>query len=122
MIKLYADMLKITPHLTDRTANPPAPGMSRLRCFFCFTYEDPELVHTRSRIWWMENLRELYYNMDKEYSRVNSRLALPRLVTEMNVLRDPKQALERFRLIASGPGLSGTSTGQAEKGDEEKLA
>jgi len=72
-------------------------------------------------MWWMENIREVYYNMDKEYSRVNSRLALPRLVTEMNILRDPQQAVERFRLISSGPGHSGTPTEEAENDNEDPL-
>ena len=122
MIKLYADMVKVTPDLKDATADPPGPGLSRLRCFFFFTYsENPELLHTRSRTWWMQNLREAYYGMDKEYSRVNSELAIPRLVTEMNILRDPQGAVERFRAIASGSGFSVTSTEEVENDNQEPL-
>ena len=119
--KTYEEMLKVTPHLTDPTADSPGPGLSRFRCFFFFTYDDPELVHTRTRTWWIPNLQELYYDMDKEYSRANSKLALPRLVTEMNILRDPQQAAARFKLIASGPELSGTPMEEAEKDNEESL-
>ena len=122
LIRLYADMAKIVPDLEDRTAIPPGPGLERLRCFFCFTYEDPQLVHTRSRTWWIENIRELYYDMDKEYSRVASTLAIPRLVNEINVLRDPQRAVERFRLIALGPYFSGIPMGEVEKDGEEPLA
>ena len=122
MIKPYADMIKVQPDLKDASTNSPGPGLSHFRCFFFFTYEDPELIHTRSRIWWLENIREVYYNMDKEYSRANSALAIPRLVTEMNILRDPQQALERFRRIASGPGLSGRPTEEAGKDNEGPLA
>ena len=122
IIKTYTDMLEVSPDLKNAAVNPPRPGLSHFRCFFFFTYEDhPEFVHTRSRIWWMENIREVYYNMDKEYSRVNSMLALPRLVTEMNILRDPQQAVERFRLISLCPGLPGTPTEEAEKDSEKPL-
>ena len=121
MIEPYADMVKIHPYLTDVSTNPPGPGLSRFRCFLFFTYEDSDLIHAQSRIMWLENVREFYYNMDKEYSRVNSMLAIPRLVTEMNILRDPQRALERFMRIALGSGLSGTSTEEAGEDSEVSL-
>ena len=60
--------------------------------------------------------------MDKEYSRVASMLAVQRLVNEINVLRDPQQAVERFRLIALGPDFSGIPMEEVEKDGEEPLA
>ena len=47
----------------------------------------------------MRNPRESYYDMDKEYSRVASRLAIPQLINEINVLKDPQQAEERFKRL-----------------------
>ena len=54
----------------------------------------------------MENLQETYYNMDKERSRAVSRLAIPQLMKEINVLRDPQQAGVRFKLMAFGSHIS----------------
>jgi len=110
-------MVEAMPDLEDRTATPPGgPGLARIRCLFCFKYEDPELVHSRCPAWWIENAREKYYNMNKEYSRVVSKLAIPRLVNEMNNLRDPQKAAERFMLISLGlEDISGIDIEQMEK-------
>ena len=99
-----ADLAKAAPTIRDEMeTDPPRPGMSRLRCFFFFKYGDlSELCYARSRMWWMENLQELCYEMDKEYSRAASRRAIPQLMNEINFLRDPKQAEERLRLLAFG--------------------
>jgi len=77
IIDPVADFIKLSPTLKDATAvpNPPGPGLSCLRSFFFFEQEDPALFTTNGRTWWIENIREVYYSMDKEYSRVVSKLA-----------------------------------------------
>ena len=95
-----AKMLKHTPKLDVLVASPPDPRYSHLRCFFFFKSEAPdEFFHTRSRMWWT-TLREVFYNMDKEYSRAVSKLAVPQLIKDINVLRDPEQAEQRFKFMA----------------------
>jgi len=41
--------------------------------------------------------------MDKEYSRTISMLAIPQLLDEINVLRDPQQAEQRFQSMVTNP-------------------
>lgn len=60
--------------------------------------------------------------MDKEHSHVTSRLAIPQLMNEINFLGNPKQAEERFKLMAFGSDISGTSTEKVEEDNEELLA
>ena len=106
-IERVADLVKMAPSITDVETDPPRPGMSRLRCFFFFKYGGPdESCYARSRGWWMKNLQGLCYDMDKEYSRTTSRLAIPQLMNEINFLRDPQQAEERFKRMAFGSGVS----------------
>ena len=102
-IERIADLVKIAPKIRNEEIVPPRPGMSRLRCFFFFRYRGPDKgFYSRGREWWMKNLQGLCYDKDKEYSRAASRIAIPQLMNEINFLRDPKQAEERFRLLAFG--------------------
>ena len=117
-----ADIAKATPNMMDVPANPPGPGMSRLRCFFFFKYGDPaKFYYSRIQTWWMESLRGSYYDMDKEYSRTTSELVIPQLINEINVLREPQQAGERFKLMASGLDVSSTPMEEAEEDGNELL-
>ena len=85
VIERVADLVKTAPGINDVHTDPPFPGMSCLRCFFFFRYRTPaELYCTRSRAWWIRDIRELYYDMDKESSRVTSKLAIPQLMNEIN--------------------------------------
>ena len=123
-VERIADLVKATPNtgIKDWRADPPRPGMSRLRCFFFFTYGGPDKAgYARSRAWWKENLWELYYDMDKEHSRTASRMAIPQLMNEINFLRDPQQAEERLRLMAFGSEISWTPMETAEEDNEEPL-
>ena len=70
----------------------------------------------------MSNLRSLCYDMDKEYSRTTSGLAIPQLMNEINLLRDPRQAEERLRLMAFGSDISCVPMEKAEEDNEEPLA
>ena len=102
-INRVADIVRIMPSFEDGPVpNPPAPGLSRLRCYFFFEHEDPavKLYHTKCRTWWRTYLKERCYDMDKEYSRVVSMLAVPQLMKEINILRDPQQAVGRFEIMA----------------------
>ena len=106
-----ADLIKISPSLGSAVAVPtpsPGPGLSCLCCVFYFKHGNPEFCHGRHRTWWTANIRELYHNTDKEYSQVAAIIATRQLENEINVLKNPRQAEERFRVIASGAGLSGT--------------
>ena len=53
--------------------------------------------------WCQPVLRLGWYNLDKEYSWMASRLAIPQLLNETNVLRDPQRAAERFRSVVMKP-------------------
>jgi len=124
VVDRVANMANAIPSIKSAAelTNPPGPGFSRLRCFFFFKYEDPALFHSRCRTWWMEDLQGQCYDMDKEYSRRASALAIPQLTNEINILRDPQQAEERFKLMSLGPDLSGTPMRKVEEDDEESSA
>ena len=124
VIDRVSDFIKVAISLKDSAAvpNPPGPGLSCLRGFFFFDQGDPESFYVCSRTWWMANLRELRYGMDKEYSWAASRIAIPQLENEINVRKDPRQAEEQFRIIASDPGPSGTPMGEVEKDNKEPSA
>ena len=118
-IERVADLIKISPSIKDVETDPPCPGMSRLRCFFFFRYGNPaKSCYARSRSWWMKNLRGLCYDVDKEYSLEASRLAIPQLMNEMNILRVPQQAEERLRLVAFGSEISWTPMEKVEENEE----
>jgi len=98
---MFADM----PDYDDRGINPPGLEWPRLRCF-CFFKDDedptkPDLIRVLG--WSLPGLRVEYYHLDKEYSRTVSQQAIPQLLNEINVLRDPEQAPLRFRSVASKP-------------------
>ena len=46
--------------------------------------------------------------MDKVYSRAVSKPAVPQLIKDINVLRDPGQAVQRFKFMALDPDLPWT--------------
>ena len=62
----------------------------------------------------------LYYSLDKEYSRKASGLAISQLLNEINVLREPQQAVRRFKFVVLNPGIYLASMLAAEVGDEEE--
>ena len=125
IIGQVADLIKISESFKDvvTVPNPPGPGLSCLRGFFFFEQKDPVLYTTHGRTWWMTGLRELRCGMDKKYSRAASMLAISRLTNEINILRDPQQAEERFRLMSLGlTGLSGTPMEKVEEDNKESSA
>lgn len=116
------NLIKAVPDLKDATVNPPDLEWSRLRCFLLFKDEDPtKSGHVRVRVWCLANLQELWYGMDKERSRAASRLAIPQLLKEINVLREPGTAEQRFRFMILNPGLFRTLMMEPEDDHEEPL-
>ena len=70
VIDRVADLAKKAPSFIDVAADPPGPGLSRLRVIFLFKYGNhAKSTYIRTRHWWMGNLREHYFDMDKECSR-----------------------------------------------------
>jgi len=93
------------PDIQYTVDNPPDLEMPRLRCYFFFHGEDPTgFYQARAQAWCMPNLRELC-NVDKEHSRKVSELAIPQLLKEINVLKQPQQAEQRFAFMATNPHL-----------------
>ena len=61
-----------------------------------------------------------WYNLDKEYSRTVSQLAIPQLLNEINVLKDPLQAAHRFRFVVMRPDIYLASKLRAATDDDEE--
>jgi len=101
-----------TKHLTPENIlehaviSPPGLELPRLRCYLRFKHEDPTKPdYGRVQAWCLEDLRELWYDMDKAYSRAASRVAISQLLNEVNILREPLQAEERFDLLVSNQAM-----------------
>ena len=123
LIEPVADLVEATPSIKDVETDPPSPGMSRLNCVFFFKYTVPtKLYYPQRRVWWVKNLQGVFYDMNREYSRVTSRLAIPQLVNEINVLRDPQQAKERFGLMAFSSETSWITAEKMYEDDKEPSA
>ena len=73
--------------------------------FNYFRAERAEPYQARAQAWCMPNLRELCYAVDRESSRKASKLAIPQLLNEINVLRQPQEAEQRFMFMVSDPDL-----------------
>ena len=59
--------------------------------------------------------------MDKVYSRVASRMAIPQLFDEINVLKEPLRAEQRFRLMAIDKAIASAFLGTVAAGSEVSL-
>lgn len=121
-IEETARMVKLAPEFKDAAATPPDLEWPRLRCFFCFKNDGPvKLDQARVQAWCLTNLREVCYGMDKEHSRAISRLAIPQLLNEINVLGQPRQAEKRFKYMVLDPDLHRKTTEKADKDNEQPL-
>lgn len=66
----------------------------------------------------MPNLRELCNTIDKDYSRrAASQLAIPLLLNEINLMRDPLEAEGRLRWMVEDHSLTRALMGVGENGD-----
>ena len=113
-------MLAAFPTFNDEMVNPPGLGWPRLRCFYFFKGDSTRPDHNQITGWCVPGLRVLYYNLDKEYSRKVSRLAIPQLLNEINVLREPQQAAERFKSMVMNPEVLSASMRRAAEVDDEE--
>jgi len=115
-------MLASFPTFDDGMVNPPGMEWPRLRCFFFFKGDSTKPDHVQVIGWCVPGLRVLYCGLDKEYSRKVSRLAIPQLLEEINVIKEPQQAAERFKSVVMDPGVLSASMTRAavEAGNEEE--
>jgi len=98
-------MLAAVPSFDDAMVNPPGMEWPRLCCFFFFKGDSIRPDHFQATRWCVPRLRVLYYSLNKEYSRKIFKLAIPQLLNEINILRDPEQAAQRFRSLVMDPGV-----------------
>ena len=104
--------------LEHAVISPAGLALPSLRCFL-FKDEDPtKQNHGRFQVRCSEGLRELWYNMDKDYSRVASRMAISQLFDEINVLREPLRAEQTFRLMVIDKAITSKFLGIVVAGNE----
>lgn len=121
-IEETAKLIRDNPGLEVATINHLNLEWPRLRCFFFFQDEDPTKPdHSRAQIWRLAGLQESFYDMDKEYARAASEMAIPQLLMEINVTKEPRMAERRFRFMVSDPDLSWAFLLIAEHYDEEPM-
>ena len=61
------------------------------------------MERARVHSWCVANLREVYSDLDKDYSRAAAKQAIPLLVREINELRKPEEAVRKFQLMVEAP-------------------
>jgi len=107
-----------TEGIEHAVINPPDLELPRFRCYLFFKHEDPtKQDYGRVQSWCMQDLRKFWYDMDKDYSRAASRVAISQLKDEINVLREPTQAEERFRLLVSDQAIAQALLGTVHAGE-----
>ena len=120
-----ARMTKEFPEMDYMMVNPPSLEYPRLRSFLFFGDEDPTKEGTgRIQAWCSPGLQDLH-KVDKEYSRTAALRAIPQLINEINVLREPEEAAQRFRFkMALGQNISipGVPVKIVNRGDDEPVA
>lgn len=95
------------PGIEAVMANPPSLKWPRLRSLFIFKGENPtEASQIRIMAWCMPDLHNLCCDANIERSHAASRLALPHLLTEINAVKKPEEAEQRFMSMASNPADS----------------
>ena len=88
--------------------NPPGIlEWPRLRCLVIIQDRDDPTQRERARVhsWCTPNLREVYSNLDKGYSASAAKQAVPLLVSEINGLKKPEEAVRKFHLMVGGPDV-----------------
>ena len=99
-----ANVFEAVPSYKDAIVvnGPPGTTTPRLRCYLFFKEKGqgpygPE--YTRAIGWYPPHLRELWYDSDKEHSSLAAGRAIPELVNDINVRRDPRAAEESFKFM-----------------------
>ena len=77
----------------------------RLCCIVFVKEEDDPTKTERVRVhsWRAPHFRDVYCHLDKGYSRTVAEQAIPLLVSEINGLKDPREAVRKFHLMVGGP-------------------
>lgn len=105
-IEETARILAALPTFGDGMVGLPNPEFPNLCCFFFFKGDSAKPDWVEALGWSVPRLQAVYYNMDKEYSRMASRAAILQLLDEINVRRDPQQAEQRFKsVVLMDPGV-----------------
>ena len=78
----------------------------RLHCFIFVKDKDypKNLGRVRLHSWCTPSLREVYSQLDKNYSRAVAKQAIPLLVSEINGWKDPHDSMRKFRIMGECPG------------------
>jgi len=106
VIQSYADVVKLVPELERAVANPPGYSeWPRLRCLvFIKDKTDPtQMERARVHSWCAGNLREVYSDLNKDYSRAAAKQAIPLLVREINESKNPEEVVRKFQLMVEAP-------------------
>ena len=102
-------MIKLVPQLERAVTGPPSGLIEwpRLCCIVFVKEEDDPTETERVRVhsWRAPNLRDVCYNLDKNYSRTVAKQAIPLFVSEINGLNEPGEAARKFRLMIAGPDV-----------------
>ena len=116
-----AKMVKARPSYEDEMLNPPGMELPRLRCFLSFK-DDPNKPYIFQTVGGAKPGIRLFYNVEKEFSRLNSKRVIPELMKEINVRKDPQGADRRISSIAVEPYISSAIVDALKGGDKDTWA
>jgi len=77
--------------------------------------------YTRVSSWYIADLRERYYGLDKRHSRAAAILAIPLLLNHVNTLKEPQWAERVFNRAVVNPDAVHELLGMAGDVDEESV-
>jgi len=118
VIRDIAGVARGEPELDYIMLNPPDLEWPRIRCFLFFDDEDPSKQgHGRIQGWCLPGIRELS-EVDKDYSRAAARKAIPQLLNDINIVKDPQQSELRFKPMVMLPGIPVVSIPMTGPGED----
>lgn len=63
------------------------------------------MERARVHSWCTPNLQEVFSNLDKNHSRAIAEQAIPLLVSEINELQTPEEAVDKLHLMVGDPDV-----------------
>ena len=131
MIKSHADVIKHSLQLERAITSPPDKCWAEWPHSYCIIrVKDKDNPTTIERIRvharYAPNCRDVYFRLDKGFSRASAELAIPFLVNAINRSSEPGEAVRKFQLLvgdldAAQPSVTVFDMGNTDEGGDGKL-
>ena len=122
-VKPCADVIKTFPLIAEGLKTDSPGRWPRIRCVISSRDKNRPARRDFVRIcsWYNQNLREVYYGLDKRHSAAAATLAIPFLLDCVNNLKEPQLAEQEFVAMVCDPELIRILVETAGNATEETL-